>query len=1628
MLSAKLFLDEVRTGAAGVPKAALYQEPPSDLTRCRTERDEAYSQRVEERDSSMLVLRKRSRDEDQNMEKERNTRQRRVYDPGLAVLPVGSHIANLKRTHGAFGNPPLVRRILSSSSRTRDVNDRKDAQAASSNRAFAPNPNKHESRIPRFSPKTKSNPKKHSSQHFAAHGRTPPSDGRYSSPRPDSHPCVPQRFDEAAEKFVVTKTSASPSRSDPHLKIRASLSQEHGSREDSISRSNRKTQTRFAKNQRLGRLDFSEPSSGHKKPKKMVVRTPGKGQESPLDKSQESPLGKSQQTPLQQKGPRSVITDGSLKVVRTTPQKAVKPRVIRLSGSNAGVSRCTPKTGQSELENDKDLAFELQPTESSARIGEKNNIPGVKQDEKTQRLDVPQLNVGDGEFCHDEVDLTKQCQIGDTDLHGERTLTDVNGLSQLQLPELPVPSPLQYQNLLPSSECRSEAPRERSASPLSSQSIMHNQPFFNTSETSLAPFRQHEIGSLHSEILSGRSSPLGMALPSNLGCHEMQPLVPVMQQLEGSLNEEPVPSLLYGDILQPSEHTEIDFMPLNLHVDLAGEACEANQSRLLNEYLPVIPEIQSLSQPFKELTPTAAREIESYQCLDVLSLCDIQSTSGLTPSSERPAPLAVIENQSFLCGPAPAFLDKMSETTAEREVRLFGKSLKASVAEMSIQPHEALPASEVTCHRSAKQAFSMPDLHSEQRDTLAGSPIVVSPDIGLPTVDSSKTRTCTPEALPMKPEPRPSVGQDRQVDVTPSKQFSMVTHHPRGRIIPKPAHPGAHTWHRPMNGDGLKGSQALSKAIKGSAVSSALVKQKASQLASYVRKGNSLVRAPISSTPAVYPVVNTGLSHGPGKDTSGKSFSLLGRSQRMYPAFQNAIRNTKGTFRKVFWTPKMPLNESIGGPTSSENLQTAPHALDNSILQDSQGAGFSHALAKATRPRTPEVKTNLFVESAMDDDQLQQNMQNLRSSHGESLPDDGEPATLEASSQMLNVVTQPKSASLGTGCAALKDSEACLTYVKNKANQLIASVPSTSLGLTRAEGQISLAQSGPTGQDLYYKRKNNQIVRNGTKTKDASMRLLQGPLVKRGATLDATKGRACTISQTALGKALRQKQAYPTSSWVWKLNSGATSQGKGVLPLIFPWKRPGLGAAVRAGRFKALPKAKKGSLLFLISKRLQRLRKLQPVYTRSAHGFSLHRSGVLSLSGANLKWTKSIEKRSKLASEEATKAVAAVEKKRREEKEAVSEVVNAVARAKAERRAARGANRGNKRCLRERVIMVGLVRYKMDASRRTLQRMPDQQCGDLSKTLSAGQNIDSTLLSTPRRLSIGGIEYVQVGNGQQLVRDPKSASRALASEKVRWSLHTARFRRAKKQQYCLFFTRFGKCNKGEGECPYIHDPEKVAVCTKFLKGTCSGTNCLLTHKVIPERMPDCSFFLEGLCTNEDCPYRHVSVNPKAPICEGFLKGYCVDGDECNKKHTSVCPSFTATGECSDRSTCKLHHPEKKVKRVLSVKSGRGAMKRKRRYFVTGSLGLSEQGRDLSQIAEERRGTDCTPVDSDGIDFIGLPNIDIELDLIESDDFKRKFASMKEHLPLLQDDFHREEDDIWIKPVLLLQRPADAVSS
>lgn len=176
------------------------------------------------------------------------------------------------------------------------------------------------------------------------------------------------------------------------------------------------------------------------------------------------------------------------------------------------------------------------------------------------------------------------------------------------------------------------------------------------------------------------------------------------------------------------------------------------------------------------------------------------------------------------------------------------------------------------------------------------------------------------------------------------------------------------------------------------------------------------------------------------------------------------------------------------------------------------------------------------------------------------------------------------------------------------------------------------------------------------------------------------------------------------------------------------------------------------------------------------------------------------------------------------------------------------------------------------------------------------------------------------------------STRHLASRAVQRSLAIIRNARQKKQlkQYCMYYNRFGKCNRGSS-CPYIHDPDKVAVCTRFLRGTCKQADgtCPFSHKVAKEKMPVCSYFLKGICNNSDCPYSHVYVSRKAEVCEDFVKGYCPDGEKCKKKHTLVCPDFSKTGSCPRGARCKLQHRQR-AKRSTSSTSNTPAKRARTR--------------------------------------------------------------------------------------------------
>uniref|UniRef100_A0A1J3FRE9 C3H1-type domain-containing protein n=1 Tax=Noccaea caerulescens TaxID=107243 RepID=A0A1J3FRE9_NOCCA len=702
-----------------------------------------------------------------------------------------------------------------------------------------------------------------------------------------------------------------------------------------------------------------------------------------------------------------------------------------------------------------------------------------------------------------------------------------------------------------------------------------------------------------------------------------------------------------------------------------------------------------------------------------------------------------------------------------------------------------------------------------------------------------------------------------------------------------------HTWHR-------KSDTSASPFVAAKPLSSSLsTQQKFPQMTaessrSYVRKGNSLLRKPSYDSSGVslgLPPSAIQLNRVEDKSTGSASRVDIGNASFLVKT---------GEIPTLEWQSKPPSDSSTSKVSNAIATSSGKCALTNSM----------------------DHLTTGLPESIMDS-----------ATSGEASVQHSSGDTLKTSEALIQTGyasdCQPKKNPPKLDSSNLKR----MIYVKRKANQLVAA--------SDIHG-ASKNQIHPS--DGYFKRSKNQLVRTSESRVNHSP---DDALHSRpAATMVPERSSSSAFSDSAVTRPYKQSKF----SLVWTQNDPKSKMPishmryQSILPQLVPWKRVTYWRRL----MNSVSTLRNGSFSN-ISQKLSMMRKRHTVYTRSTNGYSLRKSKVLSVGGSHLKWSKSIERDSRKANEEATLAVAAISKKESEKHSGQSNT--------------RTTSRNH--LARERVFRFGSLRYKMDSSRRTLQRISDvdSPCSGLSEN---GKGAKIPFI--PNRLVIGNEEYVRVGNGNQLVRDPKKRTRALANEKVRWSLHNARLRSAKKKKYCQFFTRFGKCNKDDGKCPYVHDPSKIAVCTKFLNGLCANANCKLTHKVIPERMPDCSYFLQGLCNNEACPYRHVHVNPSAAICDGFLKGYCSDGDECRKKHSYICPVFEATGSCSQGSKCKLHHPKNQSKGRKRKRPSEPSQKNARgRYFGSLQKGLSEP----EPMVLDGSSTDSEAFGMEGLDFIIL---------------------------------------------------------
>ncbi|XP_067128591.1 uncharacterized protein ZC3H3 [Centruroides vittatus] len=225
---------------------------------------------------------------------------------------------------------------------------------------------------------------------------------------------------------------------------------------------------------------------------------------------------------------------------------------------------------------------------------------------------------------------------------------------------------------------------------------------------------------------------------------------------------------------------------------------------------------------------------------------------------------------------------------------------------------------------------------------------------------------------------------------------------------------------------------------------------------------------------------------------------------------------------------------------------------------------------------------------------------------------------------------------------------------------------------------------------------------------------------------------------------------------------------------------------------------------------------------------------------------------------------------------------------------------------KHQTLLICGIRYRMDRSGKVLKRLPIQPSHIESQVTTPRKNL--------KRIDLGGDTYIQTKPGI-LTKTSSSQARTFVNRVVNRSIYhmlaaDQKKSHSKNNLYCMFYNRFGRCNKGE-LCPYKHDADKIAVCTRFLRGTCKVVDCPFSHKVAPEKMPVCSFYLQGRCNSDNCPYRHVKVNRKAEVCKDFLRGYCPVGQKCKKTHTLVCPDYLHNGSCKNGDKCPMKHSTKR---------------------------------------------------------------------------------------------------------------------
>ncbi|KAG8075183.1 hypothetical protein GUJ93_ZPchr0006g43461 [Zizania palustris] len=210
-----------------------------------------------------------------------------------------------------------------------------------------------------------------------------------------------------------------------------------------------------------------------------------------------------------------------------------------------------------------------------------------------------------------------------------------------------------------------------------------------------------------------------------------------------------------------------------------------------------------------------------------------------------------------------------------------------------------------------------------------------------------------------------------------------------------------------------------------------------------------------------------------------------------------------------------------------------------------------------------------------------------------------------------------------------------VVYVRPKSNKLLAAQrqhPGDSVNSTMDK---SLSLQAPMSSDLYFKKRKNQIVLSSCSSSDGLN--TKDTLPAENSNSDENKDVMVACSNNGIPglkdrphKALQATNSAGCFSHVWTLNGQQPHRKAFVgtshmraFPRILPWKRKTFCTQFRYSH-TSLSNVSSARIV----RKLLQTRKRDMIYTVSTDGFSLRKSGVLSVGGSSLKWSRSLEKRS----------------------------------------------------------------------------------------------------------------------------------------------------------------------------------------------------------------------------------------------------------------------------------------------------------------------------------------------------------------------------------------------------------------